>query len=192
METPIATARNDKPGRRVHSIGRHQPKQAWRQLPNVTFRRTPTIYGLKPKFQASLRPLVRNLAYLGVTANQVTWFACALSVGFGLLLSSRPHSRPLLLLFPVLLLFRMALNAMDGMLAREFGQKSELGAYLNELCDVVSDVFLYLPFVFLAEFDSPWMVSVIALGVISEMAGTVAVMTGASRRYDGPAGKSDR
>jgi CDP-diacylglycerol--glycerol-3-phosphate 3-phosphatidyltransferase len=86
----------------------------------------------------------------------------------------------------------MALNAIDGMLAREFGQKSALGAYLNELCDVVSDAFLYLPFAFLPHFDAVWVGTVIVLGVISEMAGTVAVMTGASRRYDGPMGKSDR
>ncbi len=40
-------------------------------------------------------------------------------------------------LLPVWMLLRMALNAVDGMLAREFGQQSRLGAYLNELSDVV-------------------------------------------------------
>ena len=33
--------------------------------------------------------------------------------------------------------YGMALNAIDGMLAREHGQKSTLGAYLNELTDVI-------------------------------------------------------
>jgi len=152
----------------------------------------PSIYLLKPNFQAWLRPLARTLAGLGVTANQLTLAACAISMGFGLLLTARPQSQALLLLLPVLLFLRMALNAMDGMLAREFGQKSEIGTYLNELGDVVSDVFLYLPFALLPEYDSRWMVAVIVLAVISEMAGTVAVMAGASRRYDGPMGKSDR
>ncbi len=152
----------------------------------------PSIYLLKPNFQAWLRPLARTLAGLGVTANQLTLAACAISMGFGLLLTSRPQARTLFLLLPVLLFFRMALNAMDGMLAREFGQKSEIGTYLNELGDVVSDAFLYLPFALLPEYDSPWIVAVIVLAVISEMAGTVAVMAGASRRYDGPMGKSDR
>lgn len=47
-------------------------------------------------------------------------------------------SQPLLyLLLPLWMLLRMALNAVDGMLAREFGQQSRLGAYLNELCDVM-------------------------------------------------------
>lgn len=38
----------------------------------------------------------------------------------------------------------MGLNAIDGMLAREFGQQSRLGAYLNELSDVIADAALYL------------------------------------------------
>ena len=152
----------------------------------------PSIYSLKPKFQGLLRPLARALANAGVTANQVTVFACTLSIGLGLLLAFRLQSQAMLLLLPVLLFVRMALNAIDGMLAREFGQKSNLGAYLNELTDVISDAFLYLPFAFLPGFDPLWMGVVIVLAVISEMTGTVAVMTGASRRYDGPMGKSDR
>lgn len=151
-----------------------------------------SIYALKPRFQDLLRPLVRRLAGAGVTANQVTLLAAALSVALGLLLALRPQQSSLFLLLPALLFLRMALNAIDGMLAREFGQKSALGAYLNELCDVVSDAFLYLPFAFLPHFDATWVWAVIVLGVVSEMAGTVAVMTGASRRYDGPLGKSDR
>ena len=151
-----------------------------------------SIYTLKPHFQDLLRPLVRRLAGTGVTANQVTLLAALLSVALGLLLAVRPERPSLFLLLPALLFLRMALNAIDGMLAREFGQKSALGAYLNELCDVVSDAFLYVPFAFLPHFSPAWVGAVIVLAVISEMAGTVAVMTGASRRYDGPLGKSDR
>jgi CDP-diacylglycerol--glycerol-3-phosphate 3-phosphatidyltransferase len=97
-----------------------------------------------------------------------------------------------MLLLPFFLFVRMALNAVDGMLAREFGQKSRLGAYLNEITDVVADSFLYLPFAYLPGFDPLWIGVVIVLAVISEMTGVVGVMTGASRRYDGPMGKSDR
>ena len=46
-----------------------------------------SIYALKPKFQNLLRPLVRRLYQKGVTANQVTLAACAVSVAVGLLLS---------------------------------------------------------------------------------------------------------
>ena len=152
----------------------------------------PSIYSLKPKFQGILRPIVRRLARGGVRANHVTALACALSVGLGLLLTVKREPRELLLALPVFLFVRMAMNAIDGMLAREFGQKTDLGAYLNEMTDVVSDGFLYLPFAFLAPFEPLWIGAVIWLAAISEMAGTVAVITGASRRYDGPMGKSDR
>ena len=152
----------------------------------------PSIYSLKPRFQGLLRPFARLLARAGVTANHVTLLACALSVAIGVLLTARIEFHALLLILPVFLFLRMAMNAIDGMLAREFGQKSDLGAYFNELTDVVSDAFLYLPFAYLAPFEPLWIGAVIWLAAISEMAGTVAPMIGAGRRYDGPMGKSDR
>ena len=76
------------------------------------------------------------------------------------------------------------------MLAREFGQQSSLGAYLNELCDLIADSALYLPFALLPGV-SPWLVVlVVLLALISEYAGVLGPMVGASRRYDGPMGKS--
>lgn len=150
-----------------------------------------SIYQLKPRFQALLRPLVRRLAAAGVTANAVTLLAMLLScaLGAGLLLAA--DSR-LFLLLPVWMFLRMALNAMDGMLAREFGQKSPLGAYLNELTDVVSDAALYLPFVAVAPFGWASVGAVIFLATLSEMTGALGPMIGAERQYDGPMGKSDR
>ena len=86
----------------------------------------------------------------------------------------------------------MALNAVDGMLAREFGQKSSLGAYLNEISDVVSDAALYAPFAWLSPFGPLWTGIVILLAALTEFAGVLGPTVGASRRYDGPMGKSDR
>jgi CDP-diacylglycerol---glycerol-3-phosphate 3-phosphatidyltransferase len=150
-----------------------------------------TLYALKPRFQALLRPVVGWAAAAGVTANQVTVAAAALSCLLGGLLAVA--DRPVLfLLLPPWLFLRMALNAVDGMLAREFGQQSRLGAYLNELCDVVSDAALVLPFATVAPFG-PWGVfSVVFLAALSEYAGVMAPLAGAGRRYDGPFGKSDR
>jgi len=151
-----------------------------------------SIYGLKPRFQALLRPLTGALFRLGVTANQVTLAACIVSVALGALLTAMPERPALFLFVPVWFFVRMAFNAIDGMLAREFGQASALGAYLNELSDVVSDAALYVPFALLPG-SNPWLVSaVIVLAVISEMAGILGVTVGGGRRYDGPMGKSDR
>jgi CDP-diacylglycerol--glycerol-3-phosphate 3-phosphatidyltransferase len=152
----------------------------------------PSVYDLKPAFQGLLRPLCRALARAGVTANQVTVGAVLLSLAAGGLIAWRPAARWPLLLLPAVLLARMALNALDGMLAREHGMKSALGGILNELGDVVSDAALYLPLALVPGVE-PWLVvAAVVLAALTEMTGVVAVQIGASRRYDGPMGKSDR
>lgn len=151
-----------------------------------------SLYAIKPRFQAVLRPLVARLAAAGITANQVTLLACAVSLAVGAFVFANAHARWPFLLVPAWMLLRMALNAIDGMLAREHAQKSALGAYLNELADVIADAALYVPFAAIAPFG-PWSVGlVILLAALSEMAGALGPMVGAPRRYDGPMGKSDR
>ncbi|ETS99170.1 CDP-alcohol phosphatidyltransferase family protein [Providencia sp. PROV188] len=150
-----------------------------------------TIYDLKPKFQNLLRPIVRQLFEAGITANQVTLAALGLSIIVGALLAIFP-SPYLFILLPFVLFIRMALNAIDGMLAREHNQKSHLGAMLNELGDVISDVALYLPFVLIFPHAFWWILLILFLSVLTEFIGVIAQAIGASRRYDGPVGKSDR
>lgn len=152
----------------------------------------PTVYQLKSRFQDLLRPLCAQLASRGVTANQVTLAALGLSVLEGLALTLFPGAVLPLLLLPAVLFVRMGLNAIDGMLAREHDQKSDVGAVLNELGDVLSDAALYLPFALLPFVSGPVIAGLVVLAVIGEMTGVVGVQIGASRRYDGPFGKSDR
>lgn len=151
-----------------------------------------SIYQLKPAFQNLLRPGVKRLYDRGVTANQVTLFAAVVSVLLGVLLMALPQHRWLFALIPLWMLLRMALNAVDGMLAREFGQQSRLGAYLNELSDLIADSALFLPFALLPGVSPLLVVLLVLLALISEYAGVLGPMVGASRRYDGPMGKSDR
>ena len=151
-----------------------------------------SIYDLKPKFQNLLRPLVIKLEQRGVTANQVTLTACAISVILGLILTALSGHHWLFILIPIWLFVRMALNAIDGMLAREFNQKSRLGGYLNEITDVVSDAALYLPFAFVHPFDSLQIGLIIWLSALTEFCGVLGQVQGKTRRYDGPLGKSDR
>jgi CDP-diacylglycerol---glycerol-3-phosphate 3-phosphatidyltransferase len=151
----------------------------------------PSIYDLKPKFQQFLRPLTNALATAGVTANMVTAVAMLLSFATGAAVFHFRSFR-ILLLLPMVLFVRMALNAIDGMLAREHNQKTSVGAILNELGDVLSDTALYLPLAIISSFDPSAVVLMVILAIISEMTGVVAVEIGASRRYDGPMGKSDR
>ncbi|MDJ0721770.1 MAG: CDP-alcohol phosphatidyltransferase family protein [Desulfobacterales bacterium] len=153
----------------------------------------PTIYDLKPRFQTLLRPLVARLAARGVTPNQVTLAALMLSLATGALTAlGAPHWRWPFLAVPAVLFVRMALNAIDGMLAREHGMQTPEGAILNEVGDVLSDAALYLPLALIPGVWGSLVVIAVVMAVISEMTGVAAVQIGAQRRYDGPMGKSDR
>ncbi len=151
-----------------------------------------SIYDLKPRFQGLLRPTAHSLAQAGITPNQVTLAALAISIAAGASIAVFADASWPLLLIPVVLFLRMALNAIDGMLAREHAMQSPLGAILNELGDVISDAALYLPFCSVGGLSPLLVISVVMVSIIAEMAGVVAIQVGASRRYDGPLGKSDR
>lgn len=152
-----------------------------------------SIYALKGRFQDLLRPAVHGLYRMGVTANVVTVAAAVVSLLVAAAVWCCAPTQPLLYLaLPLWMLLRMALNAVDGMLAREFGQQSRLGAYLNELCDVIADAALYLSLLSVpgVRAEALWLLAWAA--ALSEYAGVLGLMVGASRRYDGPMGKSDR
>ena len=152
-----------------------------------------SIYALKGRFQDLLRPAVGGLYRLGVSANAVTVAAALVSLLVAAGVACWAPGQPLLYLaLPLWMLLRMALNAVDGMLAREFGQQSRLGAYLNELCDVIADAALYLSLLSVpgVHAEALWLLAWSA--ALSEYAGVLGPMVGAGRRYDGPMGKSDR
>ncbi|HEX8614705.1 MAG TPA: CDP-alcohol phosphatidyltransferase family protein [Telluria sp.] len=150
-----------------------------------------TIYDLKPRFQALLRPFTTWLFRRSVTANMVTVAAMLASVAYGAWMLFAASTLPYLLL-PLFMLARMALNAVDGMLAREHGQQSKLGAVLNEVGDLIADAALLVPFAALAGVNAQLVYAVVYLSALTEFVGVMGQVTGAGRRYDGPSGKSDR
>ena len=151
-----------------------------------------SIYQLKPKFQSLLRPFVNRLSNANITANQVTVSACLGSIFVSLIVGLLSSYQWIFCVIPIWMLIRMALNAIDGMLAREFNQKTHLGAYLNEIGDVISDSALLLVFTQLDNVSNYLVILVILLSFLTEYTGVLGLMVGASRRYDGPMGKSDR
>jgi len=151
-----------------------------------------SIYQLKPRFQQLLRPFLNLLTRLGITPNQVTLGAMLLSLAYGAALALAPQRLGLWLGLPFFLLLRMALNAIDGMLANATGNKTAMGALLNELCDQVSDAALYLPVALLAGVSPHLLVLVVVFSLLAEFAGVLAGSIGVARRFDGPMGKSDR
>jgi phosphatidylglycerophosphate synthase len=77
----------------------------------------------------------------------------------------------ILLAIPAVMFVRMALNAIDGMLAKEHDMKSDAGAMLNEMSDVLSDAALYLPFALITGVSASWVVLFVIMAILTEMAG---------------------
>lgn len=151
-----------------------------------------TIYDIKPRFQQLLRPIVNGLAKREITPNQVTIFALLLSFSTGLIIAFSFEHTYVLLIVPFVMFLRMALNAIDGMLAKEHDMKTDLGQILNELTDCISDAMLFLPFALIPKVFAPLIVLIVIVSIMSEMTGILGEVIGATRRYDGPMGKSDR
>ncbi|MGH7143008.1 MAG: CDP-alcohol phosphatidyltransferase family protein [Planctomycetota bacterium] len=171
----------------------------------MEFHPLPSIYDLKPKFQNLLRPILRLLHRWGVSPNAITLAALALSFATGVALgfSREPGRRALLLVVPAALFVRMALNALDGMMARDFKLYSNVGKILNEFGDVIADSAIYFPLIFtidpvqagsllLADAARYSMLGFVGLAILSEFAGILAVDLCGKRLYQGPGGKSDR
>lgn len=185
-----------------------------------------SVYQLKTQFQDKLRPISDQLVDMGVTANQVTISAIVLSASTAYVIatldtqsntvnnatdkdlkesnsakpsiykSQKHNSHQVWWLLPISLFVRMALNAIDGMMAREHKQASRLGAVLNEVGDIASDGLLiaglapHLPTQ--SRHGSHHLGLIIALSTLTELIAIAANITTKQRANHGPLGKSDR
>ncbi len=162
-----------------------------------------SLYQLKSKFQDQLRPLSDALVEHNFTANQVTVSALVLSIGTAYIIARPAQNQPRLwLLLPTSLFTRMALNAIDGMMAREHGQASTLGAWLNEAGDIIADSALIAslsphlnqiePLTAKPYSHSNSIISFITLSISTELLAIVSNISFYHRANQGPLGKSDR
>jgi len=168
-----------------------------------------SLYQLKSQFQDQLRPISDALVEQKVTANQVTVSAVLLSLGTAYVIARPAQNQPRLwLLLPSSLFVRMALNAIDGMMAREHGQASRLGAVLNEVGDIVADTALIAslaPHVANGNLQASavnlpnrisihqrHIIGLIALSISTELLGITSNTMLDIRANQGPLGKSDR
>jgi len=69
---------------------------------------------------------------------------------------------------------------------------SRLEGILNEAGDLVSEIALFMPLMFVPPFSAEAVGVLIALVVASELAGIAPTMAGGERRLEGPLGKVDR
>lgn len=87
-----------------------------------------------------VRPVVRFLHLrLGLSPSQVTWVSFAVSAGAAAVIAAGHLSAGLWVMG-----FGMALDALDGSMAREFGLASAAGERLDTLLDRASEAVLFL------------------------------------------------
>jgi len=151
-----------------------------------------SVYKLKPKFQQLLNPILILFRRIGISPNHITVFSVLFSVLIGYILWLAQENSLFYLFVALGLLFRMMLNALDGMMAKKYNLQSKTGEVLNEVGDILSDIAIYFPFIYFEGITLEYVIGFLLLSVINEFCGLLAKMISGERRYDGPMGKSDR
>ena len=151
-----------------------------------------SVYKLKPKFQQLLNPILMLFRRIGISPNHITVFSVLFSVLIGYILWLAQENSLFYLFVALGLLFRMMLNALDGMMAKKYNLQSKTGEVLNEVGDILSDIAIYFPFIYFEGITLEYVIGFLLLSVINEFCGLLAKIISGERRYDGPMGKSDR
>ena len=153
------------------------------------------LYALKPAFQRLLGGLADGLVARGAAADSLTFAAvgCA-ALGSGLLLAGSRQAGWLWLLWllPPLIVVRLALNALDGLVAVRSGTARPWGKVLNELCDRLADLLFLGPLLLVPGTDVGLGVAALVAVLLVSYLGVLAEAAGAGRQYGGPMGKADR
>lgn len=150
------------------------------------------VYALKPWFVSRLRSCEDVLVARRVSPNTITLAAVVVSAVAGSLIAGGARFDHPLLWLAVLPLgvIRLALNALDGSVARRLRRTSARGAALNELGDRVCDLALFVPLVAIAP---AWTVLAgVAAMTLTSSAGVMAFAITGGRDTSGPMGKADR
>jgi CDP-diacylglycerol--glycerol-3-phosphate 3-phosphatidyltransferase len=150
------------------------------------------IYQIKPRFQRSLQGVEAYLVRRRVHPDYLTIAALVLSALGGVALYGSRWAGWLLLLIVPVALGRTALNALDGLVARDTGLARPWGEVLNEFCDRLADVALFAG-VALAPGSQPSLGAVVVVVMLlSSYLAILSKAAGGRRQYAGVMGKADR
>lgn len=150
------------------------------------------LYSVKPWFVRRLRRFEDLLVERRVSPDTLSLAAVGVSLAAGAALAAGGVlSEPLLwLLVPPLGLVRLALNALDGAVARRIGGGRPFGEVVNEMADRLADVALLAPLAFVV---GPGLAfSALTCALLASAAGCAGRAVTGRRMAGGPMGKADR
>lgn len=150
------------------------------------------LYRVKPWFVRRLRHIEDALVARRVTADALTFAAVGVSVcaGAAILFGGLLHRPELWMLVLPLVVVRLALNALDGSVARRTRTARPFGVALNEVGDRLSDAATLGATSFVA---GPKLgLGAVACAFLASFAGVLALAVTGKRDAGGPAGKADR
>lgn len=150
------------------------------------------IYQMKPRFQHALGGIEAGLVRRRVHPDYLTIGALVISVLGGIALWGSHWSRWVLLVIPVIAIGRTALNALDGLVARDTGLARPWGEVLNECCDRLADVALLAGASFAIGSDARLGAIAIVVMLLCSYLSIVSKAAGGKRQYGGIMGKADR
>ena len=150
------------------------------------------LYATKAAANARLTPVVDRLAAAGVTPDQVTLAAIPVALLGGACLLASPTVPALLLVVPLLAIVRIALNLIDGNMARRTGRIHPRGELYNELGDRLADTAFLAPVAFLPGASPEIVLLGVLAGVLASYVGITTRAAGGERIYRGILSKPGR
>ena len=150
------------------------------------------LYSIKPWFVRRLRGVEHALVARRVSPDALTATAVVVSIAAGgAIAAGGLLDLPLLwLAVPPLVLVRLALNALDGSVARRTGRARSFGAALNEIGDRMSDAAVIGAAGFVAK--PALAAGAVSTSFLASLTGVLALALTGRRDSGGPAGKADR
>ncbi len=151
------------------------------------------IYSIKPKFQIFLDPVKKIFVRWKVHPTYINLLALIISITGGLALYFS-FAFPLLLIYiPFMAFVRTALNALDGLVARDLKViNKKFGEVLNEIIDRLSDLAIFLGIAFASYVNVYLAFTSIILILLNSYLAILSKAAGGKRRYEGIMGKADR
>ena len=150
------------------------------------------IYGIKPRFQRLLEPLVRWLVSERISPDLITFSGFGMSLLAALCLLAAQSNPSLLLVVLPAAMIRLTLNALDGQVARRTGKAGPWGEVKNELTDRLGDASIFIAIGFGGYADARLALLALAVVLLIPFVGVLGKAVGYERVYGGFMGKPDR